>query len=414
MLNDLYGTESNEARQWWSLLHEANKDEDPETRLRRVHHLVRPGTSGPPEDFDELLEQAQQSGTSQRTDEANYWYAIGTTCRRHGRQDAAAACFKKAPEYVPAMRALADLFADQQRWEMAAVKYEAVWQLDHQQVGALYLAGDAWRRWGQDDLARKLKRLAQRMSVNGLVRHQLAGSLQERGPRDEASEQWELLLKIGGMGSWEWNDAARRLADLTLAADPARTADLWQHYIFGTYPAQTHFLHDANYLRMPMFIHKMRLLAAIQDQQWDVAEAELQLAQRLLPGDTPLVEEVVPLLDAAGQPSLGDAAVDQLMHHYQAATDRYPHMAYLHNNLAWAAARCHRRLDEALVHAEKAVELTPDHAGHIDTLAEVHFHRGDRDQAITFSRKSLELRPGDATLQRQLERFRKDPLPGGK
>jgi hypothetical protein len=411
VLNDLYGTDANEARQWWSLLHAANKDEDPEARLRRVHRLMRPGTSGPPEDFDELLEQAQQSAATHRTDEASYWHLIGTTCQRLGRNDAAAACFAKAPEYVPAMRALADLFAVEQRWEEAAVQYEAVWQIDHQQVGALYLAGDALRRCGQDDRAAELQRLAQRLSVNGLVRHGLSTEMQARGLRDEASEQWELLLKIGALGSWEWNDAARQLGDRTLVVDPARTADLWQHYIFGTYSAQTHFSNDAYYLRMPMLIHKMRLLAAIRGQQWDAVAAELQLAQQSLPGDTPLVEEVVPLLDAAGQTSLGDAAVDRLVRHYQGATDRYPHMAFLHNNLAWAAARCHRRLDEALAHAEKAVELTPGHAGHIDTLAEVHFHRGDRDQAIRFSQKSLELRPGDATLQRQLQRFRDDPLP---
>jgi hypothetical protein len=414
VLNDLYGTEANEARHWWSVLHAANKDEDPETRLRRIHRLMRPGTSGPPEDFDDLLEQTQQSAATHRTEEASYWHAIGTTCRRLGRNDAAAACFAKAPEYVPAMRALADLFAVEQSWEEAAAQYEAVWQFDHQQVGALYLAGDALRRCGHEDRGQELQGLAQRLSVHGLVRHRLSTEMNERGLRDEAGEQWELLLKIGGTGSWERNDAARQLGDRTFVVDPARTADLWQHYIFGTYPAQTHFTHDAYYLRMPMLIHKMRLLAAIRGQQWDVAAAELQLAQQPLPGDTPLVEEVVPLLDAAGQTSLGDAAVDRVVQHYQAATDRYPHMAYLHNNLAWAAARCHRRLDEALAHAEKAVALTPDHAGHIDTLAEVHFHRGDRDRAIQFSQKSVELRPGDTTLQRQLKRFREDPLPEGK
>ena len=47
------------------------------------------------------------------------------------------------------------------------------------------------------------------------VRHRLAVDLDERGLRDEAAEQLELLVKFGGMGSWELNDAARRLADRT-------------------------------------------------------------------------------------------------------------------------------------------------------------------------------------------------------
>ncbi|MCA9146292.1 MAG: hypothetical protein KDB05_26080 [Planctomycetales bacterium] len=414
VLNDLYGTEANEARHWWSLLHAANKDEDPETRLRRIHQLMRPGSSGPPDDFDELFDQTQQRAATYHTDTASYWHAIGTTCRRLGRNDAAEVCFAKVPEYLPAMRALADLFANQQRWDEAAAQYEAVWQFDHQQVGALYLASDALRQYGHKERANELQILAQHLAVEGLVRHRLAVDLDERGLRDEAAEQLELLVKFGGMGSWELNDAARRLADRTSDDAPARKADLWQHYLFGTFAHGMHFLQDVSYLRMPALLHKMRLLAAIQDEQWDVAEAELTLAQRQLPGETPLVEEVVPRFDAAGQTALGDAAVDRLVQHYQSATDKYPRMAYLHNNLAWAAARCHRRLDDALAHAEKAVELTPDHAGHIDTLAEVHFHRGDREQAIRFSQKSLELRPGDANLKRQLQRFRDDPLPEGK
>jgi len=90
----------------------------------------------------------------------------------------------------------------------------------------------------------------------------------------------------------------------------------------------------------------------------------------------------------------------------------HPDCALLHNNLAWTAARCGRRLDEAQQHAQRAVELDPDNASYVDTLAEVYFQRGDRESALRHSRRAAELRPGDETLQRQLKRFERDPLPG--
>ena len=71
----------------------------------------------------------------------------------------------------------------------------------------------------------------------------------------------------------------------------------------------------------------------------------------------------------------------------------------------------HRRLDDALQHALRAVELDPDHAAYLDTLAEAHFHLGDRDAAVRHSRRAAERRPQDTTLQEQLRRFEQAPLP---
>jgi tetratricopeptide (TPR) repeat protein len=131
----------------------------------------------------------------------------------------------------------------------------------------------------------------------------------------------------------------------------------------------------------------------------------------LSPGDTVIAEEVIPLLDAAGQREMADRFVMQVVEHYESLCESHPKSALLHNNLAWATARCHRRLDVALSHAEKAVELDPDNAGYIDTLAEVCFHLGERDKAIHWSERAVALRPMGKSLQAQLARFRSAPLP---
>jgi tetratricopeptide (TPR) repeat protein len=125
------------------------------------------------------------------------------------------------------------------------------------------------------------------------------------------------------------------------------------------------------------------------------------------PGHTDLTEQLVPRLEKAGRQPQADDLFEKVFRVYADGLQTYPDSALLHNNLAWIAARCSRRLDEAQQHAERAVELSPDNAGHLDTLAEVCFQRGDRESAVRHSQRSVQLRPDDETLRRQLDRFQK-------
>lgn len=124
-----------------------------------------------------------------------------------------------------------------------------------------------------------------------------------------------------------------------------------------------------------------------------------------------LVEEMVQLFDAEGQRDISDELVAQIVDYFAARCASSPESATLHNNLAWAAARNGRLLDRALAHAQRAVELEPEAAGFLDTLAEVYFQRGDREEAIRYAERALALRPLGTSLMDQLDRFRSAPLP---
>jgi uncharacterized Ntn-hydrolase superfamily protein len=75
------------------------------------------------------------------------------------------------------------------------------------------------------------------------------------------------------------------------------------------------------------------------------------------------------------------------------------------NNLAWFCATGDVFLEQALVAAERAVELEPDAAYILDTLAEVQFRLGNRTDAITTIRRAIALDPESAYYKEQLERF---------
>jgi tetratricopeptide (TPR) repeat protein len=89
----------------------------------------------------------------------------------------------------------------------------------------------------------------------------------------------------------------------------------------------------------------------------------------------------------------------------RAVCERYPAAATYHNSLAWLAARCGRDPDGALAHARRAVELHPDNLAYLDTLAEAHFRRGDRAEAVDCMRKCLEAEPQSAYYRAQMTRF---------
>jgi uncharacterized Ntn-hydrolase superfamily protein len=76
------------------------------------------------------------------------------------------------------------------------------------------------------------------------------------------------------------------------------------------------------------------------------------------------------------------------------------------NGLAWTCATNDVYLDEALQAAERAVSLEPKNTGILDTLAEVHFRRGDAAKAAEVESKALALEPQNNYLTEQLNRFK--------
>ena len=85
----------------------------------------------------------------------------------------------------------------------------------------------------------------------------------------------------------------------------------------------------------------------------------------------------------------------------------FPDEAVNYNQFAWLIGNTEGDKDRALKSARKAVQLEPDNGAYYDTLAHVHFGRGEYEEAVKHQAKAAELEPHSGLITRQLELFRK-------
>ena len=130
---------------------------------------------------------------------------------------------------------------------------------------------------------------------------------------------------------------------------------------------------SAAYLWVPALVHRLRAEGYVAAGDFDAARRETDLCWTALPGDALVPIELVPMYDKAGRKKEATELFEKYLAVQEKLCDAYPNFSSGHNAVAWLSACCRRNLEAAEVHARKAVELAPDNAGVLDTLAEVEF-----------------------------------------
>ena len=120
----------------------------------------------------------------------------------------------------------------------------------------------------------------------------------------------------------------------------------------------------------------------------DEAIAEVRAGLAVLPGNVDVAIGFVPDLDRAGKKKEADEIYGKVETALSRALKDYGSSPDLRNSIAWTMVNCNRDLDDALKHAQKAVEQAPRTAGYIDTLAEVYFRKKDRVKALELMEQS--------------------------
>ena len=143
-------------------------------------------------------------------------------------------------------------------------------------------------------------------------------------------------------------------------------------------------------------------------------ERHATVAESLQPQGIDLVEDTFHELVASGNQAVADKWFARYEQRLLAQLERWPRDATTHNNLAWMYARCNLKLNEALEHSQIAVELSPNSAVLLDTLAEVQFRLNQYSAAVSSMQRCIQLDPRDPHFRRQLERFLKAELEARK
>lgn len=149
-----------------------------------------------------------------------------------------------------------------------------------------------------------------------------------------------------------------------------------------------------------------RALADLEAGNVDSALDRIRRFELLRPSGIEICEHAYPRLVQRGRQDAADQLLQRCSDRMLKHLDQWPRDAGSHNNLAWMYARCNQRLDDALHHAQLAVELSENAPTYIDTLAETHFRLGHIDEAERLAEKCAALDPRHEHYQKQLHRFR--------
>jgi hypothetical protein len=190
--------------------------------------------------------------------------------------------------------------------------------------------------------------LAHQLALDSHARFQMARALLDRGLRDQAAEQYRIILRTAPPGHLQWHEATRLLGEHLMDTQPEIAADWLDFSILDDLRPYFHLIELNNYLRTPALIHRLRAVAAVEGRRRRNRSAAGTAGPGRRTGRDADRRGSRSALDAAGHRQAANRLFDeQFQAHVQWCED-WPDSAMLNNNLAWLAARCGRRLDDAL------------------------------------------------------------------
>lgn len=141
------------------------------------------------------------------------------------------------------------------------------------------------------------------------------------------------------------------------------------------------------------------------------AVAMLERSHGLLPCDGSLADHFFPAVRQAGLVEEHDRWFALSWDAMTTAVKRFPRASSTRNTAAWLASRACRQLNTAETLLAEALRDHPRQAAYLDTMAEIHFAMGNRQEALKWSQQSVNQMPTDSAIRRQFHRFVTAPLP---
>lgn len=422
-LEQLFPQQTAVAKVWWIMLRRLQlRSESPATVLKHLRELLEGKMAA--KEVRAWIEQSQhlaRRGTDSWKLPDEWEDALAEAAFLAGLDELASSLLEKANSRSSLLR-LGDLSASKKQWDKAAERYQLAWKKQFPVEGPrgeqlfeeeehdplpLYLAGDALVRAGREKAGKKLIAQAHRiLFADAKRRYDFLIALSKRGHKQATRREVELMLRVSEPNSLYANDALRRLAFAALARkDYLQAAEDFEKSMLLCLQANVTFVEHAAYAEAPARIHTWRAVGLLTAGKHDAALHHAELALAASPGYADLPILLVPELERRGYKKEAADLFNRCYGTYEKLCRAYPRCAWAHNAAAWMAVCCRRNLDQALEHAQKAVELAPMRANYLDTLAEVYFQRGDKDKAIALQKRALALDPQKIYYRKQLKRL---------
>jgi tetratricopeptide (TPR) repeat protein len=386
--------------------------------VKPAEHLVRLRGffTGKPEALREFTALADRAAPAARkltsTDQAAWWHSLADAHRRLGAFDRAAASERKACEAVesaPNSMRLALALTAAGQWRKAAAAARQAAKIEPEPA-SFWVRGWALARAGDEKAGRADMECADLMAMADVnQRNTLAQYMQTLGDVAAAARQRELIARLGDFDAWEIGESLPRLAERAARAGRfAAAATMWERSRLRCLDLDTAMSDIGGYLFVAVRARAAAALDAVAGGRMEEALEHVRVAREAAPQDIEFAIALTPALEKAGRKDAADELFAKTFEFQAALVGRFPRYSHGHNAIAWLAARTRRALPAGLEHARQAVELSPDAVRHQDTLAEVLFQLGRRDEAVAEMKKCVGQVPGNRYFRRQLKRMRED------
>ena len=147
-------------------------------------------------------------------------------------------------------------------------------------------------------------------------------------------------------------------------------------------------------------------LAEFQAGNREAAEYWANRCVRFSPGDSAIPETLFQVFVPAGADDLVDRILAVQAEFFGQLLEQYPDSPIHRNNFAWTLVCAQRDLEQARRQVDQALRLRPHNSSYLDTKAEVEALLGNREQALEYSRRSVQANPSRTYYRRQVHRFR--------
>jgi tetratricopeptide (TPR) repeat protein len=404
--------------QWLQLLQATDLEDSLKAKHRKLSDLF--GGKLPAKELDALFTQAEERAKDLTQPQKSTWLeGMAEAALANKRDEAAQKYLQEAAEgdtSSPRIR-LGDLLADKKKWPEAAEQYRLAAEKKPNEPLPLFLQGRALVQAGKKDEGTVLIERAHALPLaDESVRFQFASALDQRSLSDDANREYLLIWRVGTPDSFASSEALRHLAYQAMSRrDFGRAADLFERFRVHCLHSQSEFVEPGALLQVPTLVLHNRARALLAAGKFTEARPLMEACQDLMPENVDLTIDYITSLESAGEKVMADELYKRSLVFQEKLCEDHPRSANLHNSIAWLMACCRRDLEKAVTHGKKAVEMMPDKAGYIDTLAEAHFQRGDQAEAVALMKRCQELEPKRDYYKKQGKRFeagdRKAPVP---